>query len=325
MKILITGVTGFVGRHLVEHLQHDVPDAEIWGLVWEEDAAQVPTAVHHLAGDLTLPSSLARSLEHVRPDVVLHLAGATSVASSWQQPDRSFQVNAIGTLNLLEALRSLDIDPTVVVATSAEIYGAVARERQPIGEGSPLCPISPYATSKAAQDLIAAQYHLGFKLRTIRLRLFPHTGPGRPPQFAASAFARQIARIERGLERPVMAVGNLDPIRDFTDVRDIARAYWAAAVRGRAGEAYNVGSGRGISIREVLEHLIGLSDTKIDIRVDPDRLRPADIDCLVADTSLFAAATGWQPEIPIEQTLADLLEWWRSRVEQSDELNSTRP
>lgn len=319
MKILITGVTGFVGHHLVEYLQSEVPDAEIWGLVWEEDPAQVPAAVHVLVGDLTLASSLARSLEQARPDVVLHLAGATSVASSWQQPDRSFQVNAIGTLNLLEALRSLDLDPTVVVATSAEIYGAVTRENQPISESSPLRPISPYATSKAAQDLIAAQYHRGFNIRTIRLRLFPHTGPGRPPQFAASTFARQIARVERGLDPPVMAVGNLEPVRDFTDVRDIARAYWAAAVRGQPGEAYNVGSGRGVSIRDVLDHLISLSDTKIEIRVDPERLRPADIECLVADTSLFAAATGWQPTIPLEQTLADLLDWWRSNVESSDE------
>jgi len=314
MKILITGVTGFVGRHLVEHLQSVVADAEIWGLVWEEDPAQVPAGVHRLTGDLTLPSSLARSLKNVRPDVVLHLAGATSVASSWQQPDRSFQVNAIGTLNLLEALRSLDVDPTIVVATSAEIYGAVALENQPIQEDSPLRPISPYATSKAAQDLIAAQYHRGFNLQTIRLRLFPHTGPGRPPQFAASAFARQIARIEHGLDPPVIAVGNLEPIRDFTDVRDIARAYWAAAERGQPGEAYNVGSGRGVSIRDVLDHLLSRSTTKIEIGVDPDRLRPADIECLVADTTRFAAATGWRPEIPLEQTLDDLLDWWRTTV-----------
>jgi GDP-4-dehydro-6-deoxy-D-mannose reductase len=315
MKILITGVTGFVGRHLVDHLQTAVPEADIWGLVWDEDPAQIPAAVHQLTGDLTLPSSLARSLEQVRPDVVLHLAGATSVASSWQQPDRSFQVNAIGTLNLLEALRSLDLEPTVVVATSAEIYGAVGAENQPIREDSPLNPISPYATSKAAQDLIAAQYHRGFNLPTVRLRLFPHTGPGRPPQFAASGFARQIARIERGLDPPVMAVGNLDPVRDFTDVRDIARAYWAAAVRGRPGEAYNVGSGRGVSIREVLDQLIARSEVAIETRVDPLRLRPADIACLVADTTRFVADTGWKPEIPLERTLGDLLDWWRTFFE----------
>ena len=315
MRILITGVTGFVGRHLAEHIQTVVPGAEIWGLVWEEDPAQVPAAVHRLNGDLTLPSSLARNLKGVRPDVVLHLAGATSVASSWQQPDRSFQVNAIGTLNLLEALRSLEVDPTIVVATSAEIYGAVARENQPIREDSPLSPISPYATSKAAQDLIAAQYHRGFKLRTVRLRLFPHTGPGRPPQFAASAFARRIVRIEHGLDQPVMAVGNLKPIRDFTDVRDIARAYWAAADRGQPGEAYNVGSGRGVSIRDVLDHLLSRSTAKIEVKVDPDRLRPADIECLVADTTHFTAATGWRPEIPFEQTLDDLLDWWRTTVD----------
>jgi len=315
VNILITGVTGFVGRHLVAHVRNEAPGAEIWGLVWEEDPALVPPEVRRVTGDLTLPSSLTRSLEHVWPDVVIHLAGATSVASSWQQPDRSFQVNAIGTLNLLEALRSLDIDPVVVVATSAEIYGAVDRAQQPIDERSPLCPISPYAASKAAQDLITAQYHRGFNLRTIRLRLFPHTGPGRPPQFAASAFARQIARIERGLEPPFLAVGNLEAIRDFTDVRDVARAYWTAAVRGRPGAAYNVGSGRGISIREILLLLLDLTEAEIETRVDPDRLRPADIECLVADTSSFEETTGWKPEIPIEQTLTDLLGWWRSNLE----------
>jgi GDP-4-dehydro-6-deoxy-D-mannose reductase len=209
-----------------------------------------------------------------------------------------------------------------VVATSAEIYGAVARENQPIRESSPLLPISPYAASKAAQDLIAAQYHRGYNLRTVRLRLFPHTGPGRPPQFAASAFARQIARIERGLDEPVLSVGNLEAVRDFTDVRDVARAYWAAAIRGQPGEAYNVGSGRGVSIRWVIDQRVARSTAEIEIRVDPERLRPADIACLIADTSLFAATTGWKPQIQLEQTMTDLLDWWRS-TERIEPLNST--
>ena len=325
MNILITGVTGFVGHHLVDHLRKAVPDGEIWGLVWEEDPAQIPAEVHPVMGDLTLPASLARSLEKVRPDVVLHLAGATSVASSWQQPDRSFQVNAIGTLNLLEALRSLELDPTVVVATSAEIYGAVAAEHQPIRRGLPVESDLALRHQQGGAGPHHRPVPRGFKLRTIRLRLFPHTGPGRPPQFAASGFARQIARIERGLDPPVIAVGNLDPIRDFTDVRDIARAYWAAALKGLPGEAYNVGSGRGVSIREVLDQLIALSDSEIETRVDPQRLRPADVERLVADTSRFAAATGWQPEIPLARCLADLLDWWRASIEHTEDLNSTRP
>lgn len=314
MRILITGATGFVGHHLAAHLREEVPESEIWGLVWEEDPGELPAKIRPLSGDLTLPSSLARGLDRAQPDVVLHLAGATSVASSWQQPDRSFHVNALGTLNLLEALRSLETEPTVVVATSGEIYGAVDPERQPIAEDEPLRPISPYAASKAAQDLITAQYHLGFGLPTVRLRLFPHTGPGRPPQFAASGFARQIARIERGLDPPVLSVGNLQPVRDFTDVRDVARAYWLAAVHGRPGEAYNIGSGRGAAIFEVLDLLLSSTDREIEVRLDPERIRPADIESLVADNSRFVAATGWQPAIPLRQTMADLLDWWRSKI-----------
>jgi GDP-4-dehydro-6-deoxy-D-mannose reductase len=314
VRVLITGASGFVGRHLVEHLTTVAPDADIWGLVWSEDPGEAPPSVHRLTGDLALPSSLAHNIENARPDIVFHLAGATSVASSWQQPDRSFQVNALGTLNLLEALRSLDHDPVVVVATSAEIYGAVPEEKQPIGEDTPLRPISPYAASKAAQDLIAAQYHRGFSIPTVRLRLFPHTGPHRPAHFAASSFARQIARIERGLEPPRLKVGNLDAVRDFTDVRDVARAYWLAATSECAGEAYNICSGRGVTICWVLDTLLSFSGVEIEVEVDPARLRVADIPHLVGDHGRFTSATGWTPDIPLEQTLQDLLDGWREIV-----------
>lgn len=315
MRALITGVTGFVGGHLVEQLAAEEPGLELWGLVWDEEPGKAPSSVRQLSGDLSLPSSLSRNLEIARPDLVFHLAGATSVASSWEQPDRSFQVNAVGTLNLLEALRASGLQPTVVIASSAEVYGAVPRTEQPITEAAPLAPVSPYAASKAAQDLIAAQYHRGFGLPTVRLRLFPHTGPRRPPQFALSSFARQIARIERGLEPPVLAVGNLEAVRDFTDVRDVARAYRLAAAKGRPGAAYNVGSGRGVSIRGALEILLGLSHAEIEVTVDPARLRAADVEALVADVSSFTADTGWRPEIPLERTLGDLLDWWREQLQ----------
>jgi GDP-4-dehydro-6-deoxy-D-mannose reductase len=314
VRILITGASGFVGQHLVEHLTTVAPDADIWGLVWSEDPGEAPPSVHRLTGDLALPSSLAHNIETARPDIVFHLAGATSVASSWQQPDRSFQVNALGTLNLLEALRSLASRPVVVVATSAEIYGAVPEQKQPIDEDMPLEPISPYAASKAAQDLITAQYHRGFAMPTVRFRLFPHTGPRRQAHFAASSFAHQIARIERGLDPPRLKVGNLDAVRDFTDVRDVARAYWLAATSACAGEAYNICSERGVTIRRVLETLLSFSEVEIEVEVDPARLRAADIPRLVGDHSRFTSATGWMPEIPLERTLQDLLDGWREAV-----------
>jgi GDP-4-dehydro-6-deoxy-D-mannose reductase len=314
VRVLITGATGFVGPHLAAHLAAVVPDIEIWGLVWSAENSSAPPGVHAVEGDLTQMPTLTAALEASRPEIVFHLAAASSVASSWNQPARVLEVNAIGTINLLEALRCLDLAPRVVVSSSAEIYGPVPAELQPITETAPLCPISPYATSKAAQDLIAGQYFHGFGLHTVCLRLFQHTGPGRPPHFAASSFARQIAMIERGLAPPRIAVGNLETVRDFTDVRDIVRAYFAAAVDGSPGTAYNVCSGRGVRIAEALEMLLELTEVEVEVVVDPTLLRASDIPHLVGSSELFRATTGWHPEIPLEKTFEDLLGWWRSKT-----------
>jgi GDP-4-dehydro-6-deoxy-D-mannose reductase len=314
MRTLITGVTGFVGHYLVEHIGAVSPEAEVWGLVSDAEPGEAPPGVREVSGDLTDFPSLVAAVGTARPEIVIHLAASSSVATSWDRPGRVLEVNAVGTVNLLEALRELDASPRVVVSSSAEIYGMVSTDLQPIREDCPLHPVSPYATSKAALDLIAAQYFRGFGMPTVRLRLFPHTGPRRQPQFVASSFARQIARIERGLDPPRLAVGNLEAVRDFTDVRDIVRAYWLAATDGRAGEAYNVCSSRGISIRNLLDLLLSRSETKIEVEIDPARLRPADIPMLVGDGSRFAEATGWRPEIEFERTLGDLLEWWRSEL-----------
>jgi GDP-4-dehydro-6-deoxy-D-mannose reductase len=318
MRILITGVSGFVGPHLVRHISETEPDHEIWGLVWTSEQTQVPSSIQRLEGDLTDLPSLAAVLDQAQPDIVFHLAAASSVASSWKHPGRFLEVNAVGTVNLLESIRALDQDTRVVVASSGEIYGIVPVDRQPIGEDTPMAPLSPYAASKAAQDLLTAQYFHGFGMDTVRLRLFHHTGPGRPSLFVASSFARQIARIECGLDPPKLAVGNLEAIRDFTDVRDVARAYWLAATRGVAGDAYNVCSSRLTSIRQLLETLLAQSDAEVEIQVDPNRLRAADIPYLVGDHSRFSTATGWQADIPLERTLGDLLDWWRNEISSND-------
>ena len=311
MRVLITGVSGFVGPYLAEHIAEFAPEAELWGLVWSAETIQAPPMVRPIEGDLTDASSLSKVVREVRPELILHLAAASSVAASWARPSQCLEINAMGTINLLEAVRDLRLDSRVVVASSGEIYGAVPPAHQPITEDAALCPLSPYAASKAAQDLIAAQYFRGYGIATVRLRLFHHTGPRRPPQFVASSFAQQIARIERGLVQPKLAVGNLDAVRDFTDVRDVARAYWLAATQGVAGDAYNVCSGRRISIRRVLDILLAHSDAKIEVEIDPDRLRAADIPCLIGDHTRISDATGWQPEIQLVKTLGDLLEWWR--------------
>ena len=314
MRILITGVTGFVGPHLARHIAETAPDVEVWGLVLVADRDATPPEVRAIEADLTDLPSLRAALDAVRPEIIFHLAAASSVASSWDQPGRFLEVNAVGTVNLLETVRGANREIRVVVSSSGEVYGAVPVEQQPITEDAQLAPLSPYAASKAAQDLLSAQYYYGYGIPTVRLRLFHHTGPGRPPQFVASSFAHQIARIEKGLDPPRLAVGNLEAIRDFTDVRDVARAYWLAATRGKPGEAYNICSSRHTSIRQVLDIVLAESRTEVEVEVDPKRLRAADIPYLVGDHTRFTHDTGWQPEIPLVTTLGDLLSWWRENV-----------
>ncbi len=317
MRVLITGITGFVGPYVAAEIARSQPTAEIYGMFWTppdaETARVLPEGLHTLQGDITDPASLLAVLEDCRPDVILHLAASSSGAAAWARPVECFEVNAVGTLKLLEAVRHIKIAPTVVVASSGEIYGGAEDESHPLKETAPYRPISPYAASKAAQDLIADQFCRARGTPVIRLRLFNHTGPRRPPVFVASSFARQIVEIERGLRPPRMEVGNLEARRDFVDVRDAARAYWLAASKGAPGAAYNVCSGRAWSIREILDLLLEATDVAVEVVQDPARMRPADIPLLIGDPSLLERATGWRPEIPLVRTLSDLLEWWRGR------------
>lgn len=314
MRFLITGVTGFVGPYLAAELAGE-PKVELFGMAWNGNdhttAALLPTGLRMLTGDITDDGSIRDVLEAARPEVVFHLAGASSGAAAWHRPVACYEVNAVGTLRLLEGIRRLGLAATTIVASSGEVYGSADDEAHPLTEDSPLRPLSPYAASKASQDLVAAQYPRAYGMRVIRLRLFNHTGPRHPAMFVASSFARQIARIERGLQEPVLEVGNLDAGRDFVDVRDVARAYRLAAQRELSGDVFNVCSGRAISIRRILELLLGLARCEVTVRSDPERMRPADIPLLIGDPRRFREATGWVPEIPIERTLTDLLDWWR--------------
>lgn len=318
MRILITGITGFVGSYLAEHLLEREADAEIWGLVrWNSENDQLgplQDVVRLVVGDLTDASSLVRALQAAQPDIVFHLAGASTVASSWTTPAEIFNVNAIGQIHLFEAMRTLNIEPTTVIACSAEAYGRTGSSESPLVEESRFEPVSPYGVAKAAQDLTAHQYFAGYALPTIRLRLFNHTGPRRPDRFVASSFARQVAEIERGIQPPRILVGDLNAVRDFTDVRDVVRAYWLAAINGSPGEVYNICSGKPVSIRTLLDRLLAFTDEAIEIQIDPGRLRAAEITRLYGSPKRFRKLTGWEPVIPLDQTLLDMLNWWRQRV-----------
>jgi GDP-4-dehydro-6-deoxy-D-mannose reductase len=253
-------------------------------------------------------------VEEFEPDVIFHLAAQSFVPSSFADPWDTLENNIRSQLNILEAVRWLGRAARVLVIGSNEEYGSPRPEELPLTEESPLRPSSPYAVSKVAQDFLGLQYHLAYGVDVVRLRPFNHTGPGQSPRFVVPAFASQVARIEAGLQEPVMRVGNLDVARDFTDVRDIVRAYYLAATRAEPGEVYNLASGRPQSVRGLLETLLSLSTAEIRVEVDPDRYRPADTPVAYGSAERFHRQTGWEPEIPFEQTLRDVLEYWREQV-----------
>jgi GDP-4-dehydro-6-deoxy-D-mannose reductase len=318
MRVLITGITGFAGSHLAEFLLQEHPEVEVFGTHrWRsrmENLDHIDGGVQLLEADLRDYSSIQQALERSRPDAIFHLAAQSFVPSSWTAPNETLTTNIQGQVNLFEAIRALRLDPVVQIACSSEQYGLVLPHEVPITEDNPLRPLSPYAVSKVAQDLLGYQYFQSYGLKAIRTRGFNHTGPRRGHPFVTSNFCRQVAAIEHGLQQPVIRVGNLDAVRDFTDVRDMVRAYWLAVERGRPGEVYNIASGRGISIRELLQMIVGLAKVKVEVEVDPERLRPSDVEILIGDSSKFRADTGWEPRIPFEQTVADLLDYWRETL-----------
>jgi GDP-4-dehydro-6-deoxy-D-mannose reductase len=254
-------------------------------------------------------------LEASNPDYVVHLAAQSFVGASWQMPAETLYTNTISQVNLLEGIRKRPKPPRFLVVGSSEEYGLVYEHELPIKETNPLRPLSPYAVSKVTQDLMGFQYWKSYGLPIVRTRAFNHEGPRRGDVFVTSNFAKQIAEIEAGLREPVVYVGNLAARRDYSDVRDIVRGYWLLLERGEPGEVYNLCSGRGWAIREILDFLLGKSVVSgIAVKEDPARLRPSDVPNLLGDASKIRNALGWKPEIPFEQTLLDTLEYWRRRV-----------
>ena len=318
MRILITGVTGMVGSHLVDHVLANYADVEVHGLMrWRSPIDNIRHAIDrisvHLA-DLNDLGSLIRLLETVQPDRIFHLAAQSYVTTSFTAPVDTLRTNVIGTSNLLEAVRLSGVEARIHICSSSEVYGQVMEGDLPIRETMPFRPASPYAVSKVGEDMIAYQYGLSFGLHVLRTRMFTHTGPRRGAVFAESAFARQIARIEVGLQSEPVRVGNLDSVRTYADVRDAVRAYWLLLEKCPPGEVYNIGGTRTLTIGDILEILKSMALVPIEHVVDPDLLRPSDVTLQVPDISRFQKATGWTPEIELEQTLGDLLNYHRQSL-----------
>jgi GDP-mannose 4,6-dehydratase len=321
MRILITGITGMVGSHLAEYVLAHHPGVEVHGLTrWRSPLVNIQGILPQIRlhdGELRDLSSLVHLLGNVKPDWIFHLAAQSYVSSSFLAPADTLHTNVIGTTNLLEAVRITGIDPKIHICSSSEVYGQVLESELPIRETNEFRPASPYAVSKTGEDMIAKQYFLSYGIRTIRTRMFTHTGPRRGDVFAESAFAKQIAEIEAGVRPNPVKVGNLDSVRTFADVRDAVRAYWLLLENCPGGEVYNIGGDRTMTVGEMLEMQKSMARCKIEQVVDPALVRPSDVTLQIPDTTKFRAATGWKPEIPLETTLRDLLDYHRARTREA--------
>jgi GDP-4-dehydro-6-deoxy-D-mannose reductase len=314
LRALITGIAGFVGAHLAEAIRAET-DWEVWGaVIGSVERASAMSGARILTTDLREPEQARVLVETAQPDWIFHLAAQAYVPQSWADPWDTYQTNIRSQLNLLEAIGRLGLSARILVVSSNEVYGYVRAEDLPLNENAPLRPNSPYAVSKLAQDFMALQYFLDRKMPIIRVRPFNHIGPRQNERFVAPSFARQIVEIERGRREPVLHLGNMAAQRDFTDVRDMVRAYILAIRQGEPGEVYNIGSGRARSVREMLDIMLAHCPVKIAEEIDPAKFRPSDTPISYADPSKFKRQTGWEPRISFEQTCVDILNDWRARL-----------
>jgi len=307
--ILVTGATGFAGGHLLDGLTDHAPV-----VAWYRPDGRPPDAGRHLDWrpvNLLDPAAVADAVEEASPEAIYHVAGAPQIDTSWGNVVPHLRTNLFGTHHVLEAVKQLGNPCRVLVVSSAQVYQI---SDDPLDENAPLIPPNPYGVSKLAQDLLAMRAAQAEQLDVVVARPFNHAGPRQSSAFAVSSFARQIARIEAGLEPPVITVGNLDTRRDMTDVRDVVEAYQLMMRDAPAGRAYNICSGRAWKIGDLLEELLHFARLQITITVDPQRMRPNDVPVVQGDASRIRAELGWEPKIPVEQTLSDTLEWWRSET-----------
>lgn len=324
-RAFITGITGMVGSHLADYLLENT-DWEIWGMLrWRSPLDNIghllarvndKDRMHLVYADLNDQMALLHAVEQAQPDFVFHLAAQSYPRTSFESPLDTYNTNIIGTARLLEALRWQGKDPWIHVCASSEVFGRVSSDKLPIDEECAFHPASPYAISKVGTDLVGRYHAEAYGQKILTTRMFTHTGPRRGDVFAESTFAKQIAMIEQGGRAPVIKVGNLDSLRTYADVRDAVRAYhMLLTVNPEVGAYYNIGGTYVCKIGDMLESLLSMSSVKgIKVEVDPERLRPIDADLQVPDTSKFQAKTGWKPEIPFEQTMRDLLDYWRDYI-----------
>lgn len=316
MRVLITGAGGFVGGHLIDLLLA-LPEATIHAAVLNPPGANPrldlrPVTQHQV--DLRDAGAVRALIDAARPDHIYHLAALADVSASFRDPWQTIENNVRAQVNLQQAVRASGLTSRLLVVSSAEIYGAAQGTSDPIDEHFPFAPANPYSVSKVAQDMLGLQGYLAYRMAIIRARPFNHIGPSQKGGFVAADFASQIAAVEAGERPPVMDVGNLAAERDFTDVRDVVRAYHLLLERGVPGEAYNVCSGVGHSIQSLLDTLLSYSTAAIEVRQDPARMRPSDVPRRVGNAGKLRAATGWQPAIPFERTLLDILNDWRQAL-----------
>lgn len=311
-KALIIGAGGFVGSYLIECL-HTEFNMEVYATKLQGTEFSHPFAtVRDL--DIMSKEDIVELLYDVRPDYIFHLAAQSSVSVAWKNPMLTIDVNIKGSVNVMEAVRELFYKPRILVIGSGEEYGHIKTGDTPISEDTILRPGNIYAATKACQNMIGSIYAQAYDMEMMLVRAFNHVGPGQAPLFVVSDFCKQVAEIELGLKEPVIRVGNLSARRDFTDVRDVVRAYAMLIQKGVAGETYNVGSGKAMEIQRILDLIVGMSSAKISVEVDPNKIRPVDVPIIEADISKIHDVTGWRPEISIEQTIRETLDYWRENL-----------
>lgn len=312
MEILITGINGFAGINLYNLLK--TKDVHISGIIGSSEINDSIKDCELYCADITDYNDLRKVIEIKRPDIIFHLAAQSSAGLSWENPQRTVEVNVNGTLNLLMAVKELKLSSRVVLIGSSEEYGSIDPSNIPVSEDAVITPGNPYAVSKATQTMFGMLYHRAFDMDIVMARAFNHIGPRQSPNFVISDFARRIVMMEKGMLPPVLKVGNLEAARDFSDVRDIVDAYWQLSQKGKAGEVYNVGSGKAYKIKDLLRMLIDRAKIDISIEIDKSRFRPLDVPIICADISKIRSHIGWEPKINIETSLDDILDYWRNEI-----------